>query len=63
MASSSSNDENLVSGSQNPSVQNNARLCINMVKSQVNVATWPHDYSSSKDVPGLESPPPSRTPL
>jgi hypothetical protein len=34
-----------------------------MVKSQINVATRSHDYSSSQVVPGLESPPPLETPL
>jgi hypothetical protein len=34
-----------------------------MVKSQVNVATRSHDYNSSHDVPGLESPPPLEMPL
>jgi hypothetical protein len=63
MASSSSNAINVVSGSQNPLVQDGDRLCINMVKSQVNVATRSHDYSSSQNVPGLESPPLLEMPL
>jgi hypothetical protein len=58
MASSSSNAKNAVSGNQNPPVHEDDRLCINMVKSQINVATRSHDYSSSQVVPGLESPPP-----
>jgi hypothetical protein len=45
MASSSSNVGNVASGSQNPPTQDNDRLCINMVKSQVNVATRSGDYS------------------
>jgi hypothetical protein len=63
MASSSSNAENVTSGSQNPPAQDDDHLCINMVKSQVNVATRSRDYSSSQDVPGIESPPPPETPL
>jgi hypothetical protein len=39
MASSSSNDENVVSGSQNPRAQYGEHLCINMVTYEVNVAT------------------------
>jgi hypothetical protein len=64
MASSSSNARNVVGGSQNPPTQDGDHLCINMVNSQVNVATRSHDYSSSQTVPGLESPPPpSEMPL
>jgi hypothetical protein len=63
MASSSSNARNVASGSQNPPTQDNDHLCINMVKSEVNVATRSHDYSSSQTVPGLESPPPLEMPL
>jgi hypothetical protein len=58
LASSSSNSRNAVSGSQNPLRQDGDRLCINMVKSQVNVATRSYDYSSSHTFPGLKSPPP-----
>jgi hypothetical protein len=39
MTSSSSNAENAAGGSQNPSLQDNDRLCINMVNAKVNVAT------------------------
>jgi hypothetical protein len=46
MASSSSNVRNVASGSQNPLAQDDDRLCINLVKSKVNVATQSHDYSS-----------------
>jgi hypothetical protein len=63
MASSSSNAGNAASGGQNPPAQDNDHLCINMVKSQVNVATWSRNYSSSHVVPGLESPPPPEMPL
>jgi hypothetical protein len=63
MASSSSNARNAVSGSQNPPTHEGDRLCINMVKSQINVATRSRDYSSSQVVPGLESPPPPEMPL
>jgi hypothetical protein len=34
-----------------------------MVKSQIDIATRSHDYSSSQTVVGLESPPPSEMPL
>jgi hypothetical protein len=63
IASSSSNARNASSGIQNPPAQDNDLLCINMVKSQVNVATWSLDYSSSQTVPVLESPPSLKTPL
>jgi hypothetical protein len=46
MASSSSNAENVASGSQNPLTQDSDRLCINMVKYELNTATQSHDYSS-----------------
>jgi hypothetical protein len=58
MVWSSSNAGNVACGSQNPLTQYNDRLCINMVNSQVKVTTRSHDYSSSKNVPSLESPPP-----
>jgi hypothetical protein len=58
MASSFSNAENVVGGSQNPPTQDSDHLCIKMVLSQVNVATHSRDYKSSQTVPGLESPPP-----
>jgi hypothetical protein len=63
MASSSSNDRNVAGGSQNPPAQDGDHLCIDMVNSQVNVATQSHDYSSPQTVPGIESPPPPETPL
>jgi hypothetical protein len=47
MASSSSNAKNVVSGIQNPPTQDDDCLCINMVNSQVNLATRSHDYSYS----------------
>jgi hypothetical protein len=54
----------VVGGSQNPPSQDDDCLCINMVNSQVHVATRSRDYSSSKAIPGLESPPPPlKTPL
>jgi hypothetical protein len=63
MASSFLNAKNVASGSQNQPTQEDDHLCINMVKSEVNVATLSHDYSSPKTVPSLESPPPLETPL
>jgi hypothetical protein len=62
-ASSSLNSKNVVSGIQNPSTQDDDCLCINMVKSEVNIDTQYHDYSSPQTVPSLESPPPLKTPL
>jgi hypothetical protein len=47
MASSSFNVGNVVSGIQNHPTHEGDRLCVNMVKSQINVATQSHDYSSS----------------
>jgi hypothetical protein len=46
MALSSSNVENVVGGCQNPLMQDGDHLCINMVKSEDNVATRSHNYSS-----------------
>jgi hypothetical protein len=63
MDSSSSNAVNAVSGSQNPPMQDGDHLCINMVKSKVNVATQSHVYSSSQIVHCLESTPPPETHL
>jgi hypothetical protein len=57
MASSSSNVQKCGEWKSKPTAQDSDRLCINMVKSQVNVATRSRDYSSSQTVPGLESPP------
>jgi hypothetical protein len=62
MASSSSNSRNAVSGSQNPSLQDDDRLCINIVDVKFNLATQSRDYSSSQAIPNIESPPPP-TPL
>jgi hypothetical protein len=42
-----SNAENVVSGNQNPPMHEGDCLCVNMVKSQINVATRSRDYSSS----------------
>jgi len=63
MASSSSNAENATSGNQNPPTHEGDRLCVNMVKSQINVATWSRDYSSSQIFIGPYSPPPPETPF
>jgi hypothetical protein len=63
MASGSSNTRNASSGSQNPSTHEGDHLCVNMVKSQIDVATRSHDYGSSQTVTGPESPPPPETPL
>jgi hypothetical protein len=46
MTSRSSNSENAASGSQNPPMQDDEHLCINMVKYEVNVATRSRNYSS-----------------
>jgi hypothetical protein len=58
MDSSSSNIENVVGGSQNPSLQDGDHFCINMVDAKVHVATQSRDYISSQAIPGLESLPP-----
>jgi hypothetical protein len=47
MASSSFNARNAASGNQNPPAHEGDHLCVNMVKSQINVATRSRDYSSS----------------
>jgi hypothetical protein len=53
MDSSSSNAINVAGGSQNPPGQDGDCLCINMVNSQVNVATQSRDYSSPQTLPSL----------
>jgi hypothetical protein len=58
MASISSNDKNIAGGSQNPLLQDDNHLCIIMVDEKINVATQSRDYSSSQDIPCLESPSP-----
>jgi hypothetical protein len=63
MASGTSNTGNASSGSQNPSTHEGGHLCVNMVKSQIDVATRSRDYGSSQTVVGPESPPPRETPL
>jgi hypothetical protein len=63
MASGASNTGNASSEGQNPSTYEGGHLCVNMVKSQIDVATRSRDYSSSQTVAGPESPPPSETPL
>jgi hypothetical protein len=62
MALSSANVENVSNGNQNPLAHERDYLCVNMVKSQINVATHSHDYSSSRVVLVLDSPPPPETP-
>jgi hypothetical protein len=47
MASSSSNAKNAASGNQNPLMHEGDRLCVNMVKYLINVATRSRNYSSS----------------
>jgi hypothetical protein len=58
MAPSSSNTGNVAGGSQNPLLQDNDHLFINMVDAKVNVATRSQDYISSQAIPCLEFPPP-----
>jgi hypothetical protein len=61
--SGSSNTKNVSSGSQNPSTHEGGHLCVNMVKSQIDVATRSRDYSSSQTITGPKSPPPPETPF
>jgi hypothetical protein len=63
MASRSSNVINVASGNHNSLVHDGNHLCINMVKSQINVATQSQDYSSSQTFPSIESPPPPKVPM
>jgi hypothetical protein len=63
MASSSSNAENTMNGNQNPLGNQGDHICVNMVKSQINIATRSCYYGSSQVIPGLESPPPLETPF
>jgi hypothetical protein len=62
MTSGASNTRNASSGSQNPSAHDGGHQCINMVRSEISVATRTHDYGSSQPVLGPEPPPPE-TPL
>jgi hypothetical protein len=63
ITSSSSNAVNAASGNKKPPTDEGDHLCVNMVKSHINVATISYDYSSSQTVLVPESPPPSETPL
>jgi hypothetical protein len=63
MASSSSNSINESSGNQNPLAHEGDRLCVNMVKYHIYVATQSRDYGSTQTIPSLESPSPPETPL
>jgi hypothetical protein len=58
MASRTSNTRNASSGIQNPSTHEGGHLCVNMVKSHIDVATRSRDYGSSQTIIGPESPPP-----
>jgi hypothetical protein len=62
MASGNSNTGNVSSESQRPSAHDGGHLSVNMVKSHIYVATQSCDYGSSKNVMGLESPPPPKNP-
>ena len=63
MVLGSSNTKNASSGNQNPSTHEGDHLCVNMVKSHINVATRSRNYNYSQVVPSIESPPPLETPL
>jgi hypothetical protein len=63
MALGTSNTGNASSGIQNPSTHEGGHLCINMVKSWIDVATRSRDYGSSQNVIGPEYPLPPETPL
>jgi hypothetical protein len=55
------NTENGSSGSQNPLAHEGGHLCVNKVKSYIDVATQSHDYGYSQTILGLESTPPPET--
>jgi hypothetical protein len=63
MALGTSNTKNVSSEIQNPSEHERDHLCVNMVKSQIDVAARSHDYGSSQTFIGPKSPPPPKTPL
>jgi hypothetical protein len=63
MASRTSNTINESNGRQNPSTHDSVHLCVNMVKSHIDVANRSHDYGSSHTIIGIDSPSPSETPL
>jgi hypothetical protein len=63
MASGSSNNKNAPSGGQNPPSDEGDHLCVNMVKSYIDVATLSRDYSSYQNVTCPESSPPPKTPF
>jgi hypothetical protein len=58
LASRSSNAGNAAGGGHNQLLQDDDRLCINMVDAKIDVATRSQDYSSKQANPGLEFPPP-----
>jgi hypothetical protein len=58
LASSSLNTENASGGGQNPSSQDDDRVCINMVDATIDIATRSRYYNSSKASTILEARPP-----
>jgi hypothetical protein len=58
LASSSSNASNASGVGQNPSSQDDDRVCINMFHAKIDIATLSQDYNSSKASASLEAPPP-----
>jgi hypothetical protein len=63
MDSETSDTGNASNGSQNPLPHEGGHLCINMAKSNIDVSTQSHDYSSSQTFIAPKSPPPPKTPL
>jgi hypothetical protein len=63
MALGPPNTKNASRGSQNSLTHEGGHLCVNMVKSQIDVATRSCDYIYLETVVGLESPPPLEIPL
>jgi hypothetical protein len=62
MASRTSNTRNALGGVQNPPTQDGFHQCVNMVRSEVSIATRTCDYGPPQPTLGIE-PPPSETPL
>jgi hypothetical protein len=62
MASGTSNTRNALGGGQNPPAHDGVHQCMNMVRSEISIATRTHDYGPPQPTLGTE-PPPLETPL
>jgi hypothetical protein len=63
MASGTSNTGNESSGNKKPLAHEGGHFCVDIIKSQIDVATRSRNYGSSQNVLGPEPPPRPETPL